>query len=350
MSPHVDRPHQQRQRRSGHAAGQQRERGRPDLLIDRTEIAEQPAREHQQGSPAQYLQNLQLQFLLRDERPADTETDQHMGYRRDGAQQALRIERESLAPVHVRLAEHGTIHHGDDIVRRQIEAVSRQQDQAVGSEQPRCDPRNRPPPRRHGDQGSRSVAERQPLQYAQYAHSIEVVRRARHALPQRNALLGKRLHREAEAREPADGQTDGENHRRADQYLAYGRAAAREVVLAQRQIGRNAHDEHEQRKDQIGRRQPVPRRMPQRSVYRPPAAGIVHENHAGDGHAPQHVERKQAAAAGRKVVFHKPNHSVLADCPDSVSGSARPVSPRRPGTISRHSPTNVNSALNINSS
>ena len=52
---------------------------------------------------------------------------------------------------------------------------------------------------------------------------------------------------EAEAAEPAQPQADEEDDRRAADNLQGGGAAEGEVVLLQRDVGGNAHDEHEER-------------------------------------------------------------------------------------------------------
>jgi hypothetical protein len=65
---------------------------------------------------------------------------------------------------------------------------------------------------------------------------------------------------------------------------------------AEREVRRDADDEQKEREDEVGRRPAMPGGMLERRVYRFPGPRIVHEEHAGDGEPPEHVQRQQPLA------------------------------------------------------
>ena len=62
----------------------------------------------------------------------------------------------------------------------------------------------------------------------------------------------------------------------------------------ERERNRGAHREQQERKDQIGRRPAVPRRVVERRVDRVPCARRADENHRRDREATKRVERVEA--------------------------------------------------------
>lgn len=94
--------------------------------------------------------------------------------------------------------------------------------------------------------------------------------------------------------EPCQGETDGEDYRRAAQDFPYRGGCGTEIVPAERYVGRYAHDEHEERKYQIGRGQSVPVGMHERGVGS--VGGIVDEDHAGYRDAAHYVEGEDSLA------------------------------------------------------
>ena len=68
-----------------------------------------------------------------------------------------------------------------------------------------------------------------------------------------------------------------------------------EIILSEREEHRNAHDEHEERENEVGRREAVPLRVSERGIDVSPRARVVHENHSGDRDASHHVQRKESA-------------------------------------------------------
>ena len=67
-----------------------------------------------------------------------------------------------------------------------------------------------------------------------------------------------------------------------------------------RERDRNADDEEEERKDEIGRRPAMPFRVLQRPVDAGPRAGIIYEHHAGDRDSAKNIERDKATGGLRK--------------------------------------------------
>ena len=137
------------------------------------------------------------------------------------------------------------------------------------------------------------VRDSDPLQHAREA---EVLRAPGNAL--KKGRIGNAGHLSPpEKRKRIEQQTDQHDQQPAADDPAHhllGRP------LAQRQMRRDADDEQEERKDQIGRRPPVPRRVLERRIDRAPASRIVDEQHPGDGHAAKNVERRPDARQVRR--------------------------------------------------
>src|SRR5581483_3124417 len=73
------------------------------------------------------------------------------------------------------------------------------------------------------------------------------------------------------------------------------RAAAQDRLrLLAREMRRDADDEEEEGKDEIGRRPPVPLGMFERRIDGAPASGIVDEQHAGDREPAERIEGNEA--------------------------------------------------------
>jgi hypothetical protein len=95
-----------------------------------------------------------------------------------------------------------------------------------------------------------------------------------------------------------DEEAEQEDERAASKNLAPDRGliVAVDPPRVQRQVGRDANDEEEEGKDQIGRSPTVPGGVFERRIDRAPGAGIIHEEHAGDGQTAKHVEGEKTLA------------------------------------------------------
>ena len=108
------------------------------------------------------------------------------------------------------------------------------------------------------------------------------------------SLFGQGVPCSAGKSKPSDGQSDSENDCGTAYDLPRGTCTISELVLAQGNVGRNAHDEHKEGEDEVCRCETIPFSMAERSIDVRPRAGIVHGDHSGDGDAAQDVERKQS--------------------------------------------------------
>src|SRR6185437_4166772 len=95
--------------------------------------------------------------------------------------------------------------------------------------------------------------------------------------------------------QPGEKQSDENDHPTALQDLRDDRAVVRPPTAArgEREVRRNADDEQEVREDQVGGRPPVPVGVLQRRIDRAPGAGVVDEQHSGDGETAKDIEREQ---------------------------------------------------------
>src|SRR5205085_3556309 len=144
-------------------------------------------------------------------------------------------------------------------------------------------------------------------------------------------------------RKPGEERAERVDDERAADYL-HVKVALAPIALCSTREGeryRDADDEEEEGEYEVGRRPAVPRRVFERAVDRTPSAGVVDENHPGDGHAAEHVERQHArgrswraassAAVRARLLYvggllFNGRSFVLADC--CAHTLASPPSPR----------------------
>src|SRR5690606_33255886 len=156
----------------------------------------------------------------------------------------------------------------------------RQQDPVADKQRRRHDPL-RPRRRLQQQQDGGDVAERDPLEHAGNAYRLEVDRR------EGEVLLEHAQHEE-------DGRAD-------ERVPDDARIALAATPPARDGEGQgDADDEQEEREDPVGGRGAVPRYVLEHLVALAGAALLVHEQHRGDGHAAEDVERVQPGE-GRSV-------------------------------------------------
>ena len=302
---HVDNPDEQCQQARPEAAGGKHEGGRPYLLVDGAAVAQQQSGKGEDDAYQEQGDELLVVppfgghiagglGLAAQHHACHAEAYQHVGDGGDGAQDAFGLD--AVVAVHVCRGQDGAVYLGQDVLLAIHEAVAQGQQHEVTHQQGHDEPGDAAVLHGQRHEGGGAVAQGQALHDAQDADVVERPHRLAQLRPEAYALGGRRPV-EAEAAEPAQPQADEEDDRRAADNLQGGGAAEGEVVLLQRDVGGNAHDEHEEREHQVGGRQSVPLGMAQGRVDVPPAAGIVYHCHAGNGDASQDVDGEDAFAA-----------------------------------------------------
>ena len=281
----VDDPCEQGEQRAGDAAGDHGERRCPQLLADGAEVGQERAGEHEAGADDEEPLNLVVEVAQVHDDLTHAEADEHMAQGGQRGEDALRVGGVPL--VGVVGAQHGVVDDGEDVGGVVGIAVAQLKNDVIAHEQEGDDPRNETVVDRQGDDGGQAVADAQPRQYAEDALMAQQVAEA---LPRRwvdEAVGALDEHRDGDADEP---QQQG-----ALQHLPGAGPRPGEVELTQREVGGDAHDEHERWEDEVGGREAYPVGVFEgREALG--ATGVVDQNHAGDGEAAQDVDGQDALA------------------------------------------------------
>jgi hypothetical protein len=278
VAAHVDQPGAQTEHRQRDAAGEDRERRRPQRLVDR-----QPGRHREPGESAQRADGEQRRDALVGPAGADpVAAGEHAAERRRGraerAEQALRVPAlVQQVSVHQQVVEQRA-----DVVLgagpRAGRAVDVHQDQQRGLGKQQRDDRDhrRAHAARQDDQRGEQIAQRDPLQDPGDAqvHPGEV---------------GKSIEQHADREDQRCAPHDLDEQA-LPRHARVGR-------LAHREPDRDADDEQERRVDHIGDGAAVPRRVAQDGEAMLAPAGRVDQDHRGDGDAAEGVEREKARPA-----------------------------------------------------
>ena len=173
--------------------------------------------------------------------------------------------------------------HGEQRHREPVAEEQRRQDHHLLLER-----------RAQGEQRAGGVGEGDALQHAGDA---DVEQPVHHPVEQARVGDAGDLSPRIEGEE-VEQQPEEEDEPGAAQHLVHDRAVvvAAGPTCGEREVRRDADDEEEEGEDQVGRRPPVPGGVLERRVDVPPAAGVVDEQHRGDGHAAEDVERAEPFA------------------------------------------------------
>ena len=197
----------------------------------------------------------------------------------------------------MRFAEERSIEPGSQVAGRREVAGGAARDRHEGQQSPvahdqhACSreddaqtDRIRPCGDRSKHEGGDEVAEGQTRQHAHHAHRCEVK---------------GGVQRQAKANRVQQCSAAGDHGERSS--------------AAIRQDDRDAHDEDEEREDEVGRRPPVPVGVQERRVDVAPVAGCVHDHHGRHRHATEHVYGCQAER--RNWLGHASRVSIIVPCP-----------------------------------
>ena len=276
---HVHDPVGEPEERRGQAAGEQDEGRRPDALVDREEqprgrrLAPENA-ERGEREPAEEEAQRRRERLAPGPHPLPEEQAQERrGDRGQGGEDALGVPRLRHAP---------DVGNEDDAVhlRREVRLHLQVRRVALGP----GDLRHQGPVADEQTGGEHGLA----------ARPQPALRRPGREVADADALQHPRpAHGE-------DGEVRVEGHQepQADQLQ---RAGERRARASQPPRERERHPDHEQeeREDEVGGRPPVPGDVQERPVDVPPVAGVVDEDHRGDGRAAEDVERQEPSGARR---------------------------------------------------
>ena len=206
-----------------------------------------------------------------------------MGDAADAAQESLGIEGYHGAVghgvgVHVRLADNRPIHGSDDALRRQLHASREAQKRPVEYQNADSRMQDILVVDAKAEERTETVGQGEALHHAKDAKVLEV----------REAVVPQVVE---EVQTEADEKNDDGT---ADDFLDALRRPL-EIILPEREEHRNTHDEHEERENEVGRREAVPLCVSEWGIDVSPRARVVHENHSGDRDASHHVQRKESA-------------------------------------------------------
>ena len=152
----IDKIDEHRLDAHGHAARDEHKRRRPHLLAARNAILQQPAGQQHDGAPQQHCGHALGIVVDRQYHAAHQIADEHVGNARQGAQDALGIKGNLLAigalVVHVVGAQDAVVDLGDDVVERELIAVSKAQYQRIGHQNDAHKPRDELALEQHGAQ------------------------------------------------------------------------------------------------------------------------------------------------------------------------------------------------------
>ena len=206
-----------------------------------------------------------------------------MGDAADATQESLGIEGYHGAighrvGVHVRFADNRPIHGSDDALRRQIHASREAQKRPVENQNAYRRMQNIFVVNAKADERTETVGQGEALHDAKDTKVLEI----------REAVVPQVI-------EEVQSETDEENDDGTPDDFLDALRRPLEIILPEREEHRNAHDEHEERENEVGRREAVPLRVSERGIDVSPRARVVHENHSGDRDASHHVQRKESA-------------------------------------------------------
>ena len=284
---HVDYPYQKCQQTCSQTASDDGKRRCPEFFAYWHSIAEQEAGKHKDcADKEEFLHTLAVVLHLYDDKSA-AETDKHVGYRRKGAEQTLRIyrkcaglidfERDRRTHLHgvgnrcggvaveMRVADNGVVNHIDNVVKREIKSVEHEQQRSVNHQYSCNNPRNKLVLHGYGDNGAGTVAECQTRHNAKDTQGGETVGGIEDALAERQGGVGA-VKAVAQTAEPCDSHTDKENHDGAPHNLHQRGMGIFKLIFSHRNIGGDTHDEHKEREHKVGRSQSQPTCMLKRSI------------------------------------------------------------------------------------
>src|SRR5690554_3214714 len=152
--------------------------------------------------------------------------------------------------VHVCSTPECPVHHGNHILFRHLKPISKTKDQVIAKQQDADQPGQKPSLHQKDCECCKTICQRQSLQHPQDAEGVKV-----------SCCHGQRLprsHSPRELTEPSQGHPDPEDEEGASCNFPQCISGGFEIELAQREVGGDPHDEHEEGEDQVGGCEPVP--------------------------------------------------------------------------------------------
>ena len=254
----------------GEATGDHHIAGTPDALVERQAVREQIATNDEDGAHHEEGDDfIRDRFFLAD-KFATIETKQHMGNRRDGAQQALRINRALMIKM---------------VVAKEVEVDLRQDVDAgilgiaIAKDKDGCIDNKEADDHRDG---ILMVTEQ-----GEQRHDAVAEGDALHDSPNAEMTKAKEITLDGVVK-PVDEEADSKEQHRTLDNATNDLGGGFELGLHQGEVARDTHNEEEEGKDEVAGSHAVPLGVLEHLERLAPA--IINQYHSGDGNATENIE------------------------------------------------------------
>ena len=266
----IDDIHQESLKQGGEATGDHHIAGTPDALVEGETVREQIATNDEDGAHHEEGDDfIRDRFFLAD-KFATIETKQHMGNRRDGAQQALRINRALMIKMVV--AEEIEVDLRQDVDAGILGiAVAKDKNGSIDNKEAND----------HRD-GVLMVTEQ-----GEERHDAVAEGDALHDGPDAEMTKAKEITLDGVVK-PVDEEADSKEQHRTLDNATNDLGGGFELGLHQGEVARDTHNEEEEGKDEVAGSHAVPLGVLEHLERLAPA--IINQYHSGDGNATENIE------------------------------------------------------------